>query len=79
MTDITIVPATPDRFPDVEHAMTGGGDGASCWCQWWTLTSAEWKRTTRDGRRERAGRSYRAASGLGHGRADAGRVAPGRA
>lgn len=52
MTDITIVPATPDRFPDIEHAMTGGGDGASCWCQWWTLTSAEWKRTTRDGRRE---------------------------
>ncbi len=52
MTDITIVLATPDRFADIEHAMTGGGDGASCWCQWWTLTSTEWKSTNRDERRD---------------------------
>lgn len=30
MPTITIEPAAPARFDDAEHALTGGGDGASC-------------------------------------------------
>jgi ribosomal protein S18 acetylase RimI-like enzyme len=40
---ITIVPATAERFDDVEHALSGGGDGLSCQCQWWTLTNAQFQ------------------------------------
>ncbi len=47
---ITIEPATVDRADDVEHALTGGGDGASCQCQWWTITNAEFNGSTRDER-----------------------------
>lgn len=45
MANITIEPATADRFDDAQHALTGGGDGRSCQCQWWTITSAEFQRT----------------------------------
>ncbi|WP_137844676.1 GNAT family N-acetyltransferase [Microbacterium sp. 2FI] len=52
MAEITIEPATGDRLADAEHALTGGGDGRSCQCQWWTITNAEWQRTTSDDRAE---------------------------
>ncbi|MET0735589.1 MAG: GNAT family N-acetyltransferase [Microbacterium sp.] len=52
MPEIMIEPATSDRFDDAEHALTGGGDGRSCQCQWWTLTNAEWQSTTSDQRRD---------------------------
>jgi GNAT superfamily N-acetyltransferase len=52
MTDIVIRPATTDRFDDVQHALTGGGDGRSCQCQWWTLTNAQWQAESADSRRE---------------------------
>ncbi|AZS36528.1 hypothetical protein CVS47_01133 [Microbacterium lemovicicum] len=52
MTDIVIAPATADRFDDAEHALTGGGDGTTCQCQWWTITNAEFNASTQD---ERAG------------------------
>jgi GNAT superfamily N-acetyltransferase len=45
MAEITIEPATGDRLADAEHALTGGGDGRSCQCQWWTITNAEFQRT----------------------------------
>lgn len=45
MANITIAPATADRFDDAQHALTGGGDGRSCQCQWWTITNAEFQRT----------------------------------
>ena len=51
MATITIKPATAARFDDAQHALTGGGDGASCQCQWWTLTNAEFQRASRDERR----------------------------
>ena len=51
MPEIAIVPATVDRFDDAEHALTGGGDGRSCQCQWWTITNAEFQRATTDARR----------------------------
>jgi GNAT superfamily N-acetyltransferase len=44
-------PATPDTWDDVAAAMTGGGDGGSCWCQWWNLTSREWGQTKTPERR----------------------------
>src|SRR6187431_290916 len=52
MPTITIEPATPDRFDDVEHALTGGGDGRSCQCQWWTLTNAQFQETSAEERQE---------------------------
>ena len=52
MATITIEPATADRFDDAEHALSGGGDGASCQCQWWMVTNAQWQQTTRDKREE---------------------------
>lgn len=52
MSTITIRPASAARFGDVEHALTGGGDGGSCWCQWWMLRAKDWDATTRDERRQ---------------------------
>ena len=52
MPKIVIVPATADRFDDAEHALTGGGDGRSCQCQWWTITNAEFQRASTDQRRD---------------------------
>lgn len=50
MATISIAPATRDRFDDAEHALTGGGDGSSCQCQWWMITNAEFQKTSRDER-----------------------------
>lgn len=47
MSTITIEPATQSRFTDAEHALTGGGDGASCQCQWWLMTGQEFDSTSR--------------------------------
>ncbi len=52
MADLTIEPASVDRFADVEHALTGGGDGGSCWCQWWMLRAKDFDSAARDHRRE---------------------------
>ena len=53
MTEIVIAPASADRFADAEHALTGGGDGASCWCQWWMLAPKDFDTTSQAERRER--------------------------
>lgn len=47
MSTITIEPAGPGRFDDVEHAITGGGDGPSCQCQWFMVPNAEFSASTR--------------------------------
>ncbi|MDY0910059.1 GNAT family N-acetyltransferase [Microbacterium sp. CFBP9034] len=52
MAKITVEPATPDRFADAEHALTGGGDGRSCQCQWWTITNAEFNSTSQSEREQ---------------------------
>lgn len=36
MVTITTHPATPARWDDVQRSLTGGGDGRSCQCAWWT-------------------------------------------
>lgn len=52
MTRITVAPDSPGSWPDVEHALTGGGDGASCWCQWFRVTSREFSASSRADLRE---------------------------
>lgn len=52
MAEIRIAPASADRFDDAEHALTGGGEGASCWCQWWMLRNKDFHATTNAERRE---------------------------
>ncbi|MBD8023839.1 GNAT family N-acetyltransferase [Microbacterium gallinarum] len=52
MAQITIEPATPARFDDAQHALTGGGDGRHCQCQWWTITNAQFNALSTDERRE---------------------------
>jgi GNAT superfamily N-acetyltransferase len=52
MREIVIEQATSDRFADAEHALTGGGDGRSCQCQWWTLTNAQWQSTSQSEREQ---------------------------
>ncbi len=51
MTTVTIEPATAGRWDDAQHALTGGGDGRSCQCQWWTLTNAQFNAASADERR----------------------------
>ena len=51
MANITIEPATADRFDDAQHALSGGGDGHGCQCQWWMFMNAEWQKTSQ-GQRE---------------------------
>jgi GNAT superfamily N-acetyltransferase len=46
---ITVVPATPDRWPDVVTIFDGRGaerDGGDrgCWCQYWRASSSEYQR-----------------------------------
>ncbi|MFF2485632.1 GNAT family N-acetyltransferase [Microbacterium sp. NPDC058062] len=50
MANITIEPATADRFADAQHALSGGGDGHGCQCQWWMITNAEWQKTSQERR-----------------------------
>ncbi|MEV8272999.1 GNAT family N-acetyltransferase [Microbacterium sp. NPDC077184] len=50
MSRVTVEAASADRFADVQHALTGGGDGASCQCQWWTLTNAQFSAATAEER-----------------------------
>jgi GNAT superfamily N-acetyltransferase len=38
---ITIHPATPDRWPDVERLFGQKGACAGCWCQWWKQSQQE--------------------------------------
>src|SRR4051812_23330527 len=52
MTTITTKAATPAEWDDVQRALTGGGDGASCQCIWPVLRDKDWNKTTKDQRVE---------------------------
>jgi GNAT superfamily N-acetyltransferase len=43
--------ATTVPWDDVVHAFTGGGDGATCWCQWFLVTRKEFGAHSRDEQR----------------------------
>ena len=42
MTDLDIVPLTPDRWDDVVALFGEGGDPKSCWCMYWRLRGKDW-------------------------------------
>lgn len=52
MVTITTEVATTPRWDDVQHALTGGGDGASCQCVWPVLSNKDWNATTKEQRTE---------------------------
>jgi ribosomal protein S18 acetylase RimI-like enzyme len=52
MPAIRVEAASAVPFADVEHALTGGGDGASCWCQWFTIPRKNFTAATPDELRE---------------------------
>lgn len=52
MSTTTIEPATISRWNDVQHALSGGGDGRSCQCIWPMVRNRQWETTTLDERRE---------------------------
>lgn len=49
MAEILTRPATADLWEDVQHALTGGGDGKTCWCLWWYLAEADFRNTPTEG------------------------------
>ncbi|MHC9043339.1 GNAT family N-acetyltransferase [Microbacterium saperdae] len=52
MATITTEVATAARWDDVQHALTGGGDGASCQCIWPVLSNKDWNQTSTPQRTE---------------------------
>ena len=46
-----VVPASEVDFSAVERALTGGGDGASCWCRWLIETRAVFDASSRSAKR----------------------------
>ncbi len=42
---MTIVPVTPDRFPDLERLFGPNGASSGCWCMWWRVAAKDWKAT----------------------------------
>ncbi|KRC64191.1 acetyltransferase [Aeromicrobium sp. Root236] len=51
MPTIRIEAATAAPWTDVEHTLTGGGDGASCSCQWFMVPRKEFDACSRDEKR----------------------------
>ena len=51
MPTIRIEAATEAPWTDVEHALTGGGDGASCSCQWFLITRKDFDACSSDDKR----------------------------
>ena len=52
MATITTEVATIALWDDVQRALTGGGDGASCQCIWPVLSNKDWNATTTPQRTE---------------------------
>lgn len=50
MPEITTALASPEVWDDIQHALSGGGDGRSCQCVWPVLTNKEWQTTDLDQR-----------------------------
>ncbi|WP_194419979.1 GNAT family N-acetyltransferase [Microbacterium abyssi] len=50
MPNITTALASPEVWDDIQHALSGGGDGRSCQCVWPVLTNKEWETTDLDQR-----------------------------
>lgn len=49
ITKIEVVPATAERWPDLETLFGKNGACAGCWCMWWRLSRSEFKRLQGEG------------------------------
>jgi GNAT superfamily N-acetyltransferase len=49
--DIAVVPATPDRWGDLEALFGPNGAYSNCWCMWWRLVNREHAANGPDGNR----------------------------
>ena len=52
MPTITVEAASSVPWTDIERSLTGGGDGGSCWCQWFTIPRREFRSASNAARRE---------------------------
>jgi len=50
MPTMTTALASPEIWHDIQHTLSGGGDGRSCQCVWPVLTNKEWETTDLDQR-----------------------------
>ncbi len=55
MADLTVRPATPDRWDDVVRVMGTRGDPSRCWCQYFLLRGRAWSEVTSASLKERLG------------------------
>ncbi|MFC7789387.1 GNAT family N-acetyltransferase [Microbacterium sp. MAHUQ-60] len=51
MATITTERATITRWDDVQHSLSGGGDGRSCQCIWPVVSNKDWEATNLEQRR----------------------------
>ncbi len=49
---VRVAPATAEVWPELERVFGERGDQAGCWCQWFKLTAAEYRASTRAEKRE---------------------------
>jgi GNAT superfamily N-acetyltransferase len=61
MADLTVQPATPDRWADVVQVMGTRGDPSRCWCQYFHLRGRAWSEATPESHKERLGAQIRRA------------------
>lgn len=52
MATITTERATITRWDDVQHSLSGGGDGRSCQCIWPVVSNKDWQSTDLEQRRQ---------------------------
>jgi GNAT superfamily N-acetyltransferase len=46
VTDLTIVPLTAERLPDLATLFDQGGDPKWCWCAWYRVANRNWTNAT---------------------------------
>jgi ribosomal protein S18 acetylase RimI-like enzyme len=52
--ELVIVPATPDRWRDLEKLFgPERGANSGCWCMWWRLTRTDWRKMPKAERKAR--------------------------
>jgi GNAT superfamily N-acetyltransferase len=51
VTDLRVVPVTPDRWDDLVALFGPNGAYSNCWCTWWMWRAAEWDRRSPTQRR----------------------------
>jgi GNAT superfamily N-acetyltransferase len=48
LTNLSFQPLTTDTWPDFERLFGENGACAGCWCTWWRLTSTEFRKFSKD-------------------------------